>query len=1105
MISQPVKFIILGQHPAGYIFSEAIFKKVNWMKEVKLGRMLIQRYLKWFLVIWLYTGMLCIIAFYNAAGESSAGISVKNILVINSYHFGYKWSDDIMKAINTKMHELLPSAKLYYEFLDTKNFPSETHLGNVFDAIQKKFRKVAIDLVITTDNSAFNFMIKKRSQLFPIAPMVFCGVNFYEPKMIAGQKNITGVAETPDLKENCDTILNLHPTAKSIVFITDSKTASGKFNLDQLKSIKPQLESRVKVIIWNATTFSEILERVQNLESDAVVFPIGSSHDSDGTLVDGVEQGRRLSRASLAPIYSMWDFHLSTGIVGGYMIKASEQGNAAAELAARVLKGQPADEIPVVTDTTSSYYFDYQQLKRFGILTNSLPQGSHVINRPVSLYEQHKTFVWMAATSISVLTLLVFMLSFNIKMRGKAEKALREHRDTLEDRVNERTHELQKSEDRFRFLINSIPHMVWSAQPNGTIDYCNLRACDYLKSTPDPIACWAWVDTACSEDRRKMRSDWNHAIRSGREYCSEVRLKNGDTGEYRWFLFHTVPQYGQKGQVIRWYGTLTDINAIKQAEQKIRENENRLRMVLENSQDGIHQLDIRTGRFVFMSPSQAKLTGFTKAEHMVPANKSADRLHPDDRETVNKYLARIIAGEEAEYPMEYRWQVKTGKFRWFSDSRKAVLDDNGNVIAIVGVTRDITELKQVQKALENSKSELETQVAQRTALANARSNQLQALAVELIEAEERERQRIAQLLHDDLQQILVSAKLQLNAACGNLPFSPLLKNVEDLLNRSIAKSRSLSHELSPSVLHHSGLLAGLDWLSHQMKEQFGLMIHIEAETVKPLDITALDNFLYRAVQELLFNIVKHAGVKTAQIKLSRANSDLCICVSDQGKGFNPDIIQGTAQNTGFGLLTISERAHHIGGSLKIESSPGCGSRFILTVPLSQRPTDDAQQHPPTAEQQLPLTIRQKKTSPKSGIRVLFADDHKVMRQGVLQFIARQPDIHVVGEASNGYEALEMVRTIRPDVVVMDVSMPGMDGIEATHHIKAELPEVRVIGLSMYDDEQVRQALQQAGAEVLVNKTATSAELLKAIYGIIRPEKEKPLPILSETANSELLS
>jgi DNA-binding NarL/FixJ family response regulator len=120
---------------------------------------------------------------------------------------------------------------------------------------------------------------------------------------------------------------------------------------------------------------------------------------------------------------------------------------------------------------------------------------------------------------------------------------------------------------------------------------------------------------------------------------------------------------------------------------------------------------------------------------------------------------------------------------------------------------------------------------------------------------------------------------------------------------------------------------------------------------------------------------------------------------------------------------------------------------------------------------------------------LFADDHKVMRQGLIQLIASQPDIHGVGEATNGREAIEQVRMNQPDVVVMDISMPEMDGIEATRQIKVEFPEVRVIGLSMHDDEHIKQTMCQAGADRVISKAESSAKLLKAIYKFTKKKSD----------------
>jgi signal transduction histidine kinase/ActR/RegA family two-component response regulator len=384
-----------------------------------------------------------------------------------------------------------------------------------------------------------------------------------------------------------------------------------------------------------------------------------------------------------------------------------------------------------------------------------------------------------------------------------------------------------------------------------------------------------------------------------------------------------------------------------------------------------------------------------------------------------------------------------------------------------------------EKTLQQLNKSLKEQVAQRTALAESRARQLQELAVELIEAEEKERQKISQLLHDDLQQLLASARMQLQVAMESVPPDTCLKNVELLMTDAINKSRNLSHELSPPVLHHSGIVSALMWLIQKMNDQFGLKVEFKADEIDHYVNATFKVFIFRSVQELLFNIVKHSGVKNASIDLCNSQTGLVLRVSDQGKGFNPESFDNAGASSGLGLLSMRERANRIGGTLVIESFPGQGCRLTLTLPYST-----AIEEPKGAPHFQPVDIVANNVSDNKEIRVLFADDHKVMRQGLIQLIAGQPGIQFIGEAANGQEAVELSKQLKPDLVLMDVSMPLMDGIEATRRIKAEVPQAQVIGLSMFEDEQAAQAMRRSGADAYISKTASTSELLQEIYNVI---------------------
>ncbi len=153
----------------------------------------------------------------------------------------------------------------------------------------------------------------------------------------------------------------------------------------------------------------------------------------------------------------------------------------------------------------------------------------------------------------------------------------------------------------------------------------------------------------------------------------------------------------------RFAAVFEDITDRKRAEMALRESEERLRMVIDNSRDGINLLDLRLGRYTFMSPAQVELTGFSIEEmNDLPVEEAYERVHPDDREISISQQQRVAAGEDIVTPVEYRWKVKSGEYRWFSDSRKAIRDEQGRTIALVGVSRDITEYKRAEEALHES-------------------------------------------------------------------------------------------------------------------------------------------------------------------------------------------------------------------------------------------------------------------------------------------------------------------------------------------------------------------------------------------------------------------
>jgi PAS domain S-box-containing protein len=237
------------------------------------------------------------------------------------------------------------------------------------------------------------------------------------------------------------------------------------------------------------------------------------------------------------------------------------------------------------------------------------------------------------------------------------------------------------------------------------------------------------------------------------------------------------------------------------------------------------------------------------------------------------------------------------------------------------------------ESLRELNATLESKVATRTAELERRARQLQKLTLELSQAEDRERKRIAEILHEDLQQHIAGAKFHLSMLSQRIRNDPsqqaIVDRVDEMLKEAIQKSRSLSHELSPAVLHMNDLGEVFRWLANRMKTKHGLAVHMDLRGEPTLQSEALTMFLFRAAQEMLFNVIKHTGAREAAIRVRRLTRYVCLSVLDRGCGFDPRQLKETS---GFGLLGIRERVELLGGRMTIKSAKGQGSRVHIIVP-----------------------------------------------------------------------------------------------------------------------------------------------------------------------------
>ena len=362
-----------------------------------------------------------------------------------------------------------------------------------------------------------------------------------------------------------------------------------------------------------------------------------------------------------------------------------------------------------------------------------------------------------------------------------------------------------------------------------------------------------------------------------------------------------------------------------------------------------------------------------------------------------------------------------------------------------------------------------------------KQRQLRALASELLLSEQRQRKHLATQLHDDLAQYMVLGGLKIARLRSRLPApDPFLLRglgeIEGMFEWSLAYTRTLMAELSPPVLHELGLSAALQWLAEDMVKH-GLMVELSLSP-GPLPLREDEHvLLYQSVRELLINIVRHAKTSRARLALSvEVTNQLQIVVQDDGAGFKVESLAARTSGMHFGLFSIRERMEAMGGAFVLDSTLGGGTTITLTLPLRNA----VEPVPP----QRARHTRDRQPIESAPHRILLVDDHALIRQGLRTLLDDHDDVVVIGEAGNGIEAVSMAAEMWPDIIVMDVNMPKMDGIQATKEIKAAQPDTIVIGLSVNTSPQIIEAMKRAGASAFVSKEAAAEELHATIAALI---------------------
>jgi two-component system, NarL family, sensor kinase len=411
---------------------------------------------------------------------------------------------------------------------------------------------------------------------------------------------------------------------------------------------------------------------------------------------------------------------------------------------------------------------------------------------------------------------------------------------------------------------------------------------------------------------------------------------------------------------------------------------------------------------------------------------------------------------------------------------------------VCAVVTEVTELVEANEAQRDSE------------------HKLQALSGRLLKLQDEERRHISRDLHDVSGQNLAALNLTVSQLSNMLvrESSPqvhrLIDQCRQLSEQVSQEIRTLSYILHPPLLEEVGLVPAVHWYANGFGKRTGIAVEIDVDPNLIRLSQDAEIALFRILQEALTNVHRYSGSDTARIRLGLSGDTMELAVEDYGKGLSEDLLMTTESSVllGVGIQGMRERMRQLSGRLEITSRPGVGTKVVAAVSVSAHRRNADETSFSAGDQAGDSPVSQGSGSSR---RVLIVDDHEMLREGVRRVLHKEKEWVVCGEASNGKEAIEKARALNPDLVILDLSMPVMNGLDALRHIRQIRPETKVLVFTVNNSDHIVREILAAGADGYLSKADAATDLLatlKSIFDERFPRQEDAREGVNSSAHRE---
>jgi two-component system NarL family sensor kinase len=491
------------------------------------------------------------------------------------------------------------------------------------------------------------------------------------------------------------------------------------------------------------------------------------------------------------------------------------------------------------------------------------------------------------------------------------------------------------------------------------------------------------------------------------------------------------------------------------------------RVLVESINDGAATLDSR-GTVLFANNRFAEILNIPPRKLI--GSSLQNQLAPGKREELQKLIGQALRRSSGG---EITLDTAGGRPKLVRFTLKPLKSSDRHKVCVVAT--ELTELVEANEALKTNEESL------------------RQLSARLLQLQDEERRHIARDLHDVTGQKLAVQSMALSGVLSRHsdklgPESQKALSEALVMNKEISSEiRTLSYLLHPPLLDELGLSSAANWYAAGFTSRTGIQIDVDIPSDLQRFSADAEVAIFRVLQESLTNVHRYSESSKARIRIHTTPDELKVEIRDFGKGMDAaNHPKGSLPRLGVGIQGMTERMRQLGGRLEITSHTDRGTLVEATIPLCTSQAAVAPQPGNGHGSAMPVPRMEILGSPGNDLRkrILIADDHEMLRRGVRDTLQTEPDLEICGEAIDGQDAVEKAKLLRPDLVILDINMPILNGLAAVRQILRNRPQTKVLIFSVHDSNQTLQEIHAAGAHGFVSKGKDAQDLLRVVREVL---------------------